>query len=252
MRLYGYDLDFRDCVSLVTYGDDNIGSVRKGYDAFNIKSCAEILAEYGQEYTMPDKNSEIVPYLDKTKFEFLKRSSVYHDELGCFIGALDENSIFKSLHCYLRPKKCILTPMEACAINIDGALREWFNHGKSIYETRRAQMQKIASTHNLEQQCVMLHRTYDECVALWKNGNLNESVPDDTGDEGFMCQSGFETEDLYIKAQADIQMSVLSVNQVIIHQDFGEVDIIFKRVFDNVEHYMIVEIKHSYCQSVRR
>lgn len=252
MRLYGYDLNFRDCVSLVTYGDDNIGSVRKGYDAFNIKSCAEILAEYGQEYTMPDKNSEIVPYLDKTKFEFLKRSSVYHDELGCFIGALDENSIFKSLHCYLRPKKCILTPMEACAMNIDGALREWFNHGESIYETRRAQMQKIASIHNLEQQCVMLHRTYDECVALWKNGNLNESVPDDTGDEGFMCQSGFETEDLYIKAQADIQMSVLSVNQVIIHQDFGEVDIIFKRVFDNVEHYLIVEIKHSYCQSIRR
>lgn len=249
-KLYRGVKPFREAVSLITYGDDNIGSVHESFGDFNIASCAKILAEYGQEYTMPDKSSEISNFLAKENFEFLKRSSVYHYELDCHIGALSENSIFKSLHCYMRPKKCALTPTEACAVNIDGALREWFNHGETIYERRREEMMKIAVENQLAERCVMLSRSYMDCVSLWKLNALESSPMD--ADDDFNVQSGFEFEDLYLRAQEEIPMALLSVNQVILHQDFGEVDLVFKRSFDGVPHYLIVEVKHSYCPNVRR
>lgn len=249
-KIYGPVCEFRDAVSLVTYGDDNIGSVHESFTDFNIQSCARILGEYGQEYTMPDKGSEITAFLPISNFEFLKRSNVYHEELDCCVGALAETSIFKSLHCYMRPKKCALTPEEACAINIDGALREWFNHGREVYERRRLEMRIVADKTGLCNRCVLLDRTYDDCVELWKLNALE--APSTNQDDDFLAQSGFEFEDLYLRAQEEIPMALLSVNQVILHQDFGEVDLVFKRSFDGVPHYLIVEVKHSYCPNVRR
>jgi hypothetical protein len=108
-------IPFRDVVALITYGDDNIGSVSNEIDNFNIKTVSEFLAEYGQTYTMPDKESELVPFLDQDDFEFLKRKSVYCPQKGIHVGALIEKSIFKMLHCYLYSKKCEYTEEWACA-----------------------------------------------------------------------------------------------------------------------------------------
>lgn len=249
-KLYNGVRPFREAVSLVTYGDDNIGSVHESFTDFNISSCAQILAQYGQEYTMPDKSSQISKFLPKENFEFLKRNSVFHGALGCHVGALSENSIFKSLHCYLRPKKCALTPSEACAVNIDGALREWFNHGEDIYERRRKEMCEVAQNTQLYERCMMLQRSYADCVELWKLNSLD--VVGIGQEDEFDPQSGFEFEDLYLRAQDEIPMAILSMNQVIIHQDFGEIDLIFKRCFDGIPHYLVIEIKHSYCPNVRR
>jgi hypothetical protein len=110
---------------------------------------------------MPDKESELTEYMLDEDAEFLKRRSVYHEALGCYVGALDESSIFKSLHCYLRPKGAPLTPHEACAQNIDGAIREWFNHGKEVFDKRRAQMTQIAKTCDIDFMCTMLNMTYE-------------------------------------------------------------------------------------------
>jgi hypothetical protein len=249
-KIYGQNLKFRECVSLITYGDDNIGSVKDGFAHFNIKSCADILSLYGQEYTMPDKGSEITPFLRIDQFEFLKRSNVFHNDLNCNIGALSESSIFKSLHCYLRPKKSILTPNEACALNIDGALREWFNHGKDIYEVRREQMNEVAKASGLSTRCNLLDRTYEDCVVLWLSNSFDTLTSVD--DDNFVVQSGFEFEDLYLRAQDEIPMAILSMNQVIVHQDFGEIDLIFKRIYDGIPHYLLIEVKHSHCPAIRR
>jgi hypothetical protein len=138
--VYDRSEDFRKAVHIMTYGDDNIGSVSPEYPLFNIKDCSEFLGEHGQIYTMPDKTSELKSYLDEDEFEFLKRKSVYHPKLGVHVGALLEKSIFKSLHCYMRPKGAPLSPEQACAQNIDNALREWFGHGQEVYEERRLQM----------------------------------------------------------------------------------------------------------------
>ena len=159
--------NFRDYVSLMTYGDDNIGSVSADIDGFTISGISAFLARYGQIYTMPDKNSEMTDFLPISQFEFLKRSSEYHPKLGKYVGALKDKSIFKSLHCYLRPRGTEITHEYACAINIDGALREWFNHGESLYEHRRQQMCEIASKAGISHMCNELDITYMDRVKIW-------------------------------------------------------------------------------------
>jgi hypothetical protein len=158
---------FRDCVAAMTYGDDNIGSVKEGYEKFTIKGFSRFLAEYGQVYTMPDKESELLDYLPAEQFEFLKRTSVYHPKLGMHVGALVDKSIYKSLHCFMREKNCPLTQEHAAALNIDTALREWFNHGEDKYETQRRLMQQVANRANISHMCTGLHTSYSERVAEW-------------------------------------------------------------------------------------
>jgi hypothetical protein len=160
--------NFRDHVSLMTYGDDNIGSVSPQAIDFNIMSISSFLERHGQIYTMPNKTSDLTRFLPIEEFEFLKRSSVYHTSLGVYLGALKDKSIFKSLHCYLRPKGCEHTEEYACAINIDGALREWFNHGPSLYEHRRRQMVDIANRAKISHLCTELNISYEERVVNWK------------------------------------------------------------------------------------
>lgn len=158
---------FRDAVAIMTYGDDNIGSVKKGVDKFTIKGISHFLAEYGQVYTMPDKESELLDYLPEDEFEFLKRYSVYHPKLGVRTGALLDKSIYKSLHCFMRGKNCPLTEEHACAQNIDGALREWFNHGEEKYESQRQLMLEVAKRSGISHMCTGLYLSYDDRAADW-------------------------------------------------------------------------------------
>jgi len=165
---YSHDIKFRDAAHMMTYGDDNIGSVHPAYPEFNIKGCSEFLASYGQIYTMPDKESELRPYLEPGEFEFLKRFNVYHPRLKMNIGALLDKSVFKSLHCYMRPKGCVNTPEQACALNIDTGLREWFNHGPEKYEFRRQQMKEVAAQADISHLCTLLDETYEDRVDNWE------------------------------------------------------------------------------------
>jgi hypothetical protein len=161
-------MKFRDYVKLVTYGDDNIGSVNPEIDRFTIKGASEFLAKYGQTYTMPDKESELLDFLPPEEFEFLKRKSVFVPELGVHVGALIDKSCYKMLHCYLRDKSSPLTEEHACAQNVDTALREWFNHGRDKYELRRNQLSEIAGRTGIRHLCTELDITFDERVDLWK------------------------------------------------------------------------------------
>nr|APG78965.1 hypothetical protein [Beihai picorna-like virus 23] len=160
-------LVFRDCVAAMTYGDDNIGSVKEGIDKFTIKECSHFLGKYGQVYTMPDKESELLNFLPAEEFEFLKRFSVWHPKLGVHLGALLDKSIYKSLHCFMREKNSPLTEEHACAQNIDGALREWFNHGEEIYEKQRLLMSKVADRAGISHMCTGLQLSYTDRVADW-------------------------------------------------------------------------------------
>jgi hypothetical protein len=167
-------LPFRTYVKLITYGDDNIGSVSHRIDNFTIAGASAFLARYGQTYTMPDKESKLLDFLPPEEFEFLKRKSVYHPLLGVHVGALCEKSCFKMLHCFLREKNHPLTEEHACALNIDTALREWFNHGRDIYEKRRVQMKQIAKMANITHLCLALNYSYEECAGMWREKYLKE------------------------------------------------------------------------------
>jgi len=160
--------DFKKCVALTTYGDDNGGTVAKGYEMFNIKSISEFLATYGQTYTMPDKESDLIPFLDPDKFEFLKRRNVFIPEIDCNVGALLEVSIAKSLHCYVRDKHSSISMEQACAQNIDNACYEWFFHGREVYERRRKELLKVAELANIKHMTSRLDTTFEEFVDKWK------------------------------------------------------------------------------------
>jgi hypothetical protein len=153
----------------MTYGDDNIGSVSPEIDKFTIKGASKFLEKYGQTYTMPDKESELVDFLPPEEFEFLKRKSVWMPELGVYVGALIDKLCHKMLHAYVRDKNSPITEEFACAQNIDTALREWFNHGREKYEFKRSQLREVARRAGITHLCTMLDENFDSRVAEWKS-----------------------------------------------------------------------------------
>jgi len=162
---YPETMKFRDYVALGVYGDDNKGSVHPDASKFNIKDCSEFLGKFGQLYTMPDKESELVPYMKDEDAEFLKRTSVYHPKLGVHVGALLDESCFKMLHRTLKSK--VLSEEQASAENIDSALREWFNHGPEVYAMRQEQMREVSRRADITHMCRLLDTTYDELAQEW-------------------------------------------------------------------------------------
>lgn len=175
------ELSFRDVASLITYGDDFKASISKGNEWFNHIAVAKFLAKYGQILTMPDKESVATEFMDDKDVDFLKRKNVYNEEFGLYMGALDENSIFKSLHSVL--KSSAISNEEQCAYNIGGALREWFAYGRDTYEFRRSQMIEVADRAGLSHMVGdVLSRTYDDKMTEFRLQYLEELPPESPGE----------------------------------------------------------------------
>jgi hypothetical protein len=104
-------------------------------------------------------------HIDKT--DFLKCINRYDPHLKRNVAQLSEESIFKSLHSVLQSK--FLSKKEIAATNIDGALREWFFHGKDKYELRRSQMHEVAKEHDLLVHCKELNKSFDDKVQQWRD-----------------------------------------------------------------------------------
>jgi len=147
----GYTLktlpNFNSVCAIGIYGDDVKGSVKKGFDWFNHVSYAQYMKENDIVFTMPDKESEPTKYMNDSDADFLKRKNVYNKETGLIHGALDESSIFKSLHTVL---KSTIGDKAHAAGNIETALREWFHHGREIFTKRHKQMIMIAEKAQLQ------------------------------------------------------------------------------------------------------
>jgi hypothetical protein len=157
---------YREAVASTFYGDDAKSSVKIGFDAFNHISYAKWLKERDIVFTMPDKESAPVAFMSTKDVDFLKRRSIYCPELDTYLGALDEDSIFKSLHAVLQSSA--IGANEQAAQNIDGGLREWFAHGRELYEFRRSQMREIAEQAEISHITRELGVTYDDRVHRYK------------------------------------------------------------------------------------
>jgi hypothetical protein len=157
---------FREACSLITYGDDAKSSVHEAFPEFNHIAVADFLAKHDMKFTMPDKESEPTPYMKDEDADLLKRKNIYSEDTGKIMGALDEDSIFKSLHATLKSKA--LTREQQSMQNIDGGLREWFAHGRDKYEQRRSEMHQVAKAADIAHGIPGLHLTYDDRLAAWK------------------------------------------------------------------------------------
>jgi hypothetical protein len=185
-------LPFREVVSIMTYGDDVKGSVREGFDWFNHISYAGFLKERDMVFTMPDKKSTPTKYMNDSDADFLKRHNIYNKDTGMMHGALDEESIFKSLHCVLESK--VVSLEEQSISNIDGALREWWQHGREKYELRRKQMKEVAFKCGLTDYCKMLNESYEDRLVYFKNRYIGTEDDDANVDATFVSTVGDEWE----------------------------------------------------------
>lgn len=161
---YDGDKKFSDVVALVTYGDDAKSSVHPAFSKFNHISYATFLSKFGIVFTMPDKTSTPTEYMHDDDADFLKCKNVWNEEAQLYMAALDEMSIFKSLHFVGASKN---DDREQAASNINGAIREWFSHGREVYEFRRSQMREVAGKCDLIGWCDQLDVTYDQAMYRW-------------------------------------------------------------------------------------
>ncbi len=183
-------LPFREVVAVMTYGDDVKGSVRKGYDWFNHISFAQFLKERDMVFTMPDKESEPTKYMNDSDADFLKRHNIYNSDTKMIHGALDETSIFKSLHTVLESK--VVSLEDQSISNIDGALREWWQHGREVYEKRRTQMKEVAFRCGLTDSCHMLNESYEDRLVYFRHRYMESDEEEPIDESTFVTTVGDE------------------------------------------------------------
>ena len=154
-------MPFRNAVRATSLGDDHFSKNEKGHDYFNTMSVRDELNSVGISYTMADKDAPFVKFTTLMGSGFLKRTSVFEPELKMWMGALDEESIVKSL----LVTDSSVDPREHAEVVIDGAMREYFYHGRDVYEERRKKFSRIQDAHGIKSRSCDL--SYDLRLRLW-------------------------------------------------------------------------------------
>lgn len=130
---------FKKRVSLFTYGDDNAFGVSKLASFFNHTTIMNTLKDIGVEYTMADKESESVPYVNIADISFLKRKWRWDDDIENWAAPLEEASIIKSLTVWV-PSGSIDCYNQMVSV-ISSANNEYFFYGREKFN----EMHKIFS-----------------------------------------------------------------------------------------------------------
>lgn len=193
---------FRQCVALMTYGDDGIGSVRQEYNKFHFESYRDFLAKHSMGLTPPTKTEDTYQLMPLEQIDFLKRKSNFIKEIGCKIGMLEESSIFKSLHCNVESSAASERDV-ACSC-IEGAMHEWFAFGREHYEMRREQMKLVSQYHDLP--IAALNLSFDQRVSFWQEKYNAESCTENKPQE----KSSLDTEllDVHALTQENARINV--------------------------------------------
>lgn len=168
---------FEDVCHLTTYGDDNKMGISCDFPRYNHTEMQKVYESVGIEYTMAEKEAESVPYIHHTEADFLKRKSRFvphyrfveedgtiHD--GLWLAFLDESSIFKSLMSNLMSAT---ESQNYVAVQcLEGAAREWWFHGREVFDFRFQQLKRVAARmgyeHMLSQDFLL---DYDKREAVW-------------------------------------------------------------------------------------
>jgi hypothetical protein len=133
LELYDIPL-FHTVITLLTYGDDNIFEVHPKEELFNMMSVGEELARIGVMYTDSDKQISTVPFKTLEELSFLKRTFHVHPTIGKRVGALDPDSIDRSLLLSRKlPKNCDESEAQIEAGKWEQALYEAYLHGEEVY-----------------------------------------------------------------------------------------------------------------------
>lgn len=148
---YGYYLyknpaPFREYCHAITYGDDfetGVHNSVKNFDHIKYKSVVEKL---GMLLTMPDKTSNPVPFLNIDNCDFLKRRGVKCSLDNLYYGALDYNSMVRSL--LVRGKTSVSEREHAHSV-IRGFIHDLSFHPKEFYNDKILLVRELLNEINL-------------------------------------------------------------------------------------------------------
>lgn len=132
---------FKENVSLITYGDDNIMGISKNIDWLNHTTIQAALSDLGITYTMADKEAVSVPFINISEATFLKRSWRFDEDIGFYLCPLDHDSIEKMLMVWTQSKS-ICAEEQICAV-VSAAVREYFYYGKDVFEQKRNMLMNV-------------------------------------------------------------------------------------------------------------
>jgi len=165
---------FSEVMSLMTYGDDMISTVKQGYSVINHTAIAEKFAEVGIKYTMADKEAESIPYVNLNDASFLKHFAKEDKELGVFRSPVEADSIAKMLHTHLESD--VLKMEHSSGEAIQNVALKYFEFGREVYTERRLQLQEVAHVAGI-QGYVGPIMTYDERIQWYREKFELDLVP---------------------------------------------------------------------------
>jgi len=116
----------------MNYGDDNIFGVSDNVPWYNHCSLTDALKDIGMRYTMADKESTSVPYIDIGVATFLKRTWRFEPCLNVYVCPLDISSIMRSLMVFVKSK--VIDPKDQMASILISANDEFFWHGQDVFK----------------------------------------------------------------------------------------------------------------------
>lgn len=139
-------LQFKDHVHLATYGDDNIFGVSEDC-SFSHTILADFLQSQGIVYTMADKSSVSIPFVDIDDTTFLKRSFRYDHDAKHIMAPLEVASLERSM-LYGLPSAAMSAEAQAVE-KLNMACLEYFHHGREKFIEERKWVISIVDKHDL-------------------------------------------------------------------------------------------------------
>lgn len=152
---------FKKNINLFTYGDDNIMGVSDKCTFFNHTRLQEILMTIDVEYTMADKHSISVPFINIREASFLKRTWRWDEDAKAYFCPLAHDSIEKMLMVCVASSSVVIEE-QAVGI-ITTAIREYFFYGKEIFHKKRDLLMQCVEYCNLQ------HYVQDSTFPTWES-----------------------------------------------------------------------------------
>lgn len=139
--------DFRKHVRLLTYGDDNWGSIDSDNTTFSKVDIAERLAPYGINYTNADKSLTITPYSELDSIEFLKRSWKWEPRVNAHLAPLSISTL-GNMCCNIKSSP-YATEHDQIVSGFVSLVTEAFYHGEEMYVKIQSALRKVADENRL-------------------------------------------------------------------------------------------------------
>lgn len=179
---------FRKNVHLFTYGDDNAMGIRKLCSWFHHTAIRDVMATIGVEYTMADKHTQSIPYININDVSFLKRKWRWDDEVGAWLCPLDMASMHKTLTVWL-PSKTLDETAQMVEIIIC-VNNELFFHGRKEFEKHHGFFKSIFDRYPyncIEKTKQLL--TFDELIERYQSQNNVPEIISEECDEDLAVPS---------------------------------------------------------------